>query len=360
MRRAVSTLLFLALVSLCAAPGAQADYDPVGAGATAIKLDKGFLALLRTNGVALSAKAPATLRKGTVSFPVSGGKFDPTNDKGTVEHEGGLLLKGDGGTVLLKSLQLKTTRRSSPISLKVGGGQLKLGAARQLLVSREGFGDRVDVKAIRLAGKVATRLDKRLHLGGNLGPGQPFGSAVSKVRPQTITVLGRGVVNLDLDPGFAAKLNELHVAVNPIFPAEHPGAFTLAIFGGKIAPDLSSGRLEAQGGLELLQLGGGQVIWSEPVVDLDAGALSAGVDVEPAPPYAGKVGPLSIAALQLAIASRSASPKKRTVTVADAPLTLDSGTAATFNEVFARPQGKDGVFAPGEALGRLSFTAQAQ
>jgi hypothetical protein len=34
--------------------------------------------------------------------------------------------------------------------------------------------------------------------------------------------------------------------------------------------------------------------------------------------------------------------------------------AANFNEVFARPQGRDGVFVAGEALGSISFTAQGR
>lgn len=33
---------------------------------------------------------------------------------------------------------------------------------------------------------------------------------------------------------------------------------------------------------------------------------------------------------------------------------------ATFNELFAKPQGKDGVFVAGEALGTISFMAQGQ
>ena len=45
---------------------------------------------------------------------------------------------------------------------------------------------------------------------------------------------------------------------------------------------------------------------------------------------------------------------------AGASLALDAATTQTFNEVFAKPQGKDGVFGAGEALGSVSFVAQGQ
>ncbi|HEX5592943.1 MAG TPA: hypothetical protein VFX35_06315 [Solirubrobacterales bacterium] len=56
-----------------------------------------------------------------------------------------------------------------------------------------------------------------------------------------MTVLGSDRTSLELDPAFTAKLDQLYVAVNPIFPAEHPGTFTFAIFGGRISPDLTGG-----------------------------------------------------------------------------------------------------------------------
>jgi hypothetical protein len=70
------------------------------------------------------------------------------------------------------------------------------------------------------------------------------------------------------------------------------------------------------------------------------------------------VGRVAVAAL--GAANVFADPKQRTVTVSNAALSLDAATAQTFNEVFAKPQGKDGVFVAGEALGLLSFVAQGQ
>jgi hypothetical protein len=356
--RLKGTLVLLLLALLLLAPSAQADYDPLGSGTTKLALDKSFLASMKENGVKLAAVSPAKFKAGTVTFPVSGGKFDPLAAKGTIEHEGALLFKAKGGSLPLKALQLKTTQKGSPFSAKAGGGQLKIATAQGLTVSREGFGDKVKVAKLALSAKLATRLAKKLKLKGIVKAGQPLGSSLTQAQPQTIAVAPKGKVELTLAPTIAAKLDSLFVAVNPIFPAEHPGPFALAIFGGTIAPDASSGTIETQGALEFLQLGGGQVFWKEPWVDLAAKSLTAEVEALPSPPYGGKVGRLAVA--PLAAGSVAADPRARTVSVTGSALGLDAATAALFNEVFAKPQGKTGVFVAGEALGMLSFVAVGQ
>jgi hypothetical protein len=352
--------ILLALGCLLFAPLARADYDPLGSGATKFSIDKSFLALMAQNGVKLSATAPAKLKGGAITFPVSGGKFDPTAAKGTVEHEGALVFKAGGKSVPIKALQLKTTQKHSPLSAKVGGSQLKLAQAKSLVVTREGFGDRVKVSTLTLSSKLATRLGKKLRLKDVFKEGLPLGQTLTKANPVTIALLGKNTASFSFDAGIEAKLRSLFVAVNPIFPAEHIGSqFTLPIFGGTISPDATLGTLETSGSLEFLQLGGGQVFWAEDWLDFAAKTASPEVDVQPSPPYGGKLGRTPVASFAFA-APAVADAKARTVAVTGAALTLAPATAATFNEVFAKPQGKDGVFAAGEALGSISFTAQGQ
>jgi hypothetical protein len=171
------------------------------------------------------------------------------------------------------------------------------------------------------------------------------------------TVLPQGRATVVLNPETVAKLNALFVAVNPIFPAEHSGpTFTFPIVpGGAIAPDASAGTLRSGGDIEALQLGGGQIFWHEPWLDLGAKATLAEVNVQPSPPYPGKQGQIPI--LDLGVGAVSSDPKARTITVSNAPLTLQAPTAASFNQAFAA--GKE-VFRAGEVLGTLSFTAQGQ
>ena len=358
---AIATLALSTVALFVFAPVASAAYDPVASGTTKLTLDKGFLVLLKQNGVKLSTRESAKLGGGAVTFPVSGGKLDPTSAKATVEHEGTLLFSAGKRSIPLRALQLKTTQKRAPLSAKLGGSQLKLASAAKLSSSREGFGFKVKVTTLKLSGKVAERLDKKLHLRGVFKEGQPIGSSLTKTRPATVTVLGSGKASLALDPGTIAKLNELFVAVNPIFPAEHIGsAFTLPIFGGTIAPDASSGILETSGALELIQLFGGQVFLHEPWCDLGAKALSAEVDVEPSPPYPGKEGRVGVGALGLTGATIASDPKTRTVAVENATVTMQAGLAETLNEVFAKPKGKGNVFKAGDPLGVISFDAQGQ
>lgn len=358
--RALLAGLGALLVLAAAAPTAGATYDPLGSGVTVLKLDKGFRALLREHGVEVSGREGVVFKGGALRFPVSGGKFDPAAKKGTVESGGAAIFERAGHSLSLKKLQVKTTRPSSPIVAKLGGGQLKLGRAGRLVVGRRGFTDEVSVSRLRLSSKFATRLSKRLRLRGVFTEGMTMGSAVTRANPSTVAVLGKDRAEFEFDPGMAAKLNELHVAVNPIFPAEHPGVFTLPIFGGKLAPDLSSGYLQLQGAMELLQLGGGQLFWANPVLDLDGKAFSPEVEVKPSPPYVGKAGQLPVATLDLGAGTTAADAAARTLTVTGATLTMPAATAALFDELFAKPQGKENVFATGEPLGRISFVATAQ
>jgi hypothetical protein len=348
MRRTWGTVICLSiLLTLTVAAPARGVYDPLASGSTVLKFDKNFLRLLQAHEVEISIREGAGFQGGALRFPVSGGRFDPTTRKGTVEHEGAVVFRRRNRTLSLKGLQLKTTRRSSPLVAKLGGGQLKLGPAQRLKVVRRGFGEKITVISMRLTAKFATRLSKRLQLRGVFEEGMPVGSAVTRANPVTISVLPKGAAQLGLDPAMAAKLDELHVAVNPIFPAERPGIFTLPISSGKLALDFSSDYLQLAGALEMLQLGGGQVFWREPVLDFGGGTL-------------GQKEGEAVAALDLITGTAAVDPERRTLAMTNATLNLIEPTAAVFNQAFAEPQGKQAIFSAGEAFGRISFLAEAQ
>jgi hypothetical protein len=358
--RGLLAALVVAIALLTLTPTANATYNPLSSGATKLTLAKPFLALLAENKVKLIGKEGATLKGTVASFPVSGGKFDPTTANGFIEHAGALFFKAGAQKVALTSLQLKTTQKHAPFSAKFGGGQLKMASAKSLAVTREGFADKVRVSTLKLSSKVATRLNKKLRLKDVFKAGQLIGSAVTVANPQTVALAETGKVNFSFDPGTAAKLASLFVAINPVFPAEHPGPFTLPIFTGTISPSASEGTVQTLGSIELVQIGGGQVFLREAWPELGAAAYSAELELTPSPPYPGKVGRAPVAALSLAGASVVADPGARTIAVANAALTMGANLAAAFNEAFAKPLGKGSVFAAGEPLGSLSFTAQAQ
>jgi hypothetical protein len=360
MRLLARVLTALTLVGLLAVPAAgAAGYDPVASGQTTLTLAPSFVSLLKTSGVRLEGTEGAVVHGRTVTFPLSGGKLEPAEAQGTIEHAGQLLFRAGPRRLPLKALQLKTTRRTSPYAAKLGGGQLKLSAGARLTSARKGFGTSFRTTGMLLSAKAATRLDKKLHLPGVFAAGQKFASASTAVEPATVGLAPTGKVELTLDPAFAARLGSFFVAVNPIFPAEHPGAFAFPIGGGVLAPTGSEGLVKTNGGIEFIQVGGGQFFVRDLELEVAGGqalgeyqlVLAGGA---PGPDQAGPV-------LGLGTGAFSAEPEARTITETGAQLTLGAAMAQGFDEAFARPLGRpDSSFAAGEVLGAVSYTATGE
>jgi len=355
---AVATLVSAAASLAPLASSAHATYETLASGQTKLVLEQSFVSALKREGVTLSAKAPAKLKGSTVSFQVIGGKLDPTTERGVVDHEGALVFRAGDKSIPLKALQLKTTQKRSPLMAKVGGSQLKLATAKELEAQRAGFGGQISVSELTLSSKLATRLAKKLDRRNLFKAGMPLGRTITKANPEAIALDTKNKVELSLAPSFQAKLDSLFVAVNPVFPAEHPGPFTLPIFGGTIAPNAFLGTIETLGALELLQLGAAQLRWHDGWIDLQVKTFAPEAELLPSPPYPGKQDRASIASL--ALASSTSNPKARTVTVSRASLFLADATAASLNELFAKPLGKGDVFLAGEALASFAFVAQGQ
>jgi hypothetical protein len=337
---------------------ADAAYDPIASGTTTLKLAPSFTSLLKEARVRLEGRGGVTVRGASVTFPVAAGKLEPVEASGTIEHEGSLVFLAGRRRLPLRSLQLKTTRRNSPFATKLGGGQLKLTSKARLASARKGFGTSFKTTAMRLSAKVATRLDKKLHLHGTFAEGQMLGTASTSVEPQTVGLAPTGKVELTLDPAFAAKLQSFFVAVNPIFPGEHPGAFTFPIGGGVLSPSGQSGVVKTTGGIEFIQVGGGQFF----IRDLEPELAAAGATAEyqlilaGSAPGPNAAGPL----LGLGPGAFAAEPAARTIASSGAPLTLSPTVAQAFDEAFCRPLDRPDAFAAGEVLGTIAYTASAE
>jgi hypothetical protein len=354
-RQTAAATALTALALLAIAPAAQATYDPLGSGTTKLTLDKRFVSFLKADGITLSASAGAKGRGKAFTLPVVEGNMDPTTGQGEIDQEGTLIFQNDRKRVPLRKIVLKT--KHSPLISKVGGSQLKIATSSQLSSKREGFGTAFSAKALKLTAKVATRLNKKLRPQIPFVQGQPLGIVSSNAQPRLVTILEQGKATFVFDSAFVTKMDGLFVSLNPIFPAEHVGAtFTFPIIpGGQLAPNGSEGTLRMGGSVELLQLGGGQIFWHEPWLDVAAKVDSAEVDVEPTPAFPGKLGRIGV--FDLGATSVSSDPGARTISVSGAPLTLEAQTAKTMNEAFS--PGKES-FKAGEVVGALSFVAQGQ
>ncbi|HTT94613.1 MAG TPA: hypothetical protein VMF55_08065 [Solirubrobacterales bacterium] len=355
-----ATLVCLAFALCLEVPGARAAYDPIGSGTTTLTLAGNFARTLKANGVRLSGTGGVTVKGRVVSFPVGGGKLEPVEAKGIVEHPGSLVFRAGDRSLPLRALQLKSTRRTAPYAAKLGGGQLKLATTKALRSERLGFGTRFRSSGLLLTSNVATRLDKKLGLPGAFAAGRPLGSATTTAEPSTVSVKASGKAELSIDPAFAAKLASLFVAVNPIAPAEHPGAFTLPIGGGTLAlgPGVPANGLKTKGAIELIQVGGGQVFLRELEFALSASVVNGESQLVlaasgPGPNQAGAI-------FGLGAGTFSTEPATRALALGGAPLTLEPSTAQAMNEAFCAPIHKPDAFAAGETFGSLSFSAGAE
>jgi hypothetical protein len=346
----------LAASALCATSAPAASYNPIDSGATRVTIDRDFLKVLKTHGVKVQAAAGAKLQSGTVRMPVVGGEVDPVASKGTIENDGMLIFRSSRRSVKLQDLTLKS--KSTPLLAKVGGSQLKVARAKTVEFTRSGFGEKVRIEGLVLSQKAVTRLNKKLGLGTLLHEGQPFGRITAAVQPATVGLLPEGQVRVTPDPAFMAKLGSLFVAVNPIFPTEaQGGAFTFPIGGGgAIAPDTLRGVLRTEGNLEFLQLSGGQIFWNDPALEMETSTFSADEDIEPSPPFPGKLGRSGILGFERS-GSVTAQPQSRAIAVGGFPLRLSAATADSFNQAFAAGAP---TFTAGEKVADLAFAANAR
>jgi hypothetical protein len=350
-------LLAAAVVGVIFASKAAAAYDPVAAGSTALKLSPSFARLLHRSEIELEGKGGVTVHGRTIVFPLSEGTLEPVEAKGTMEHAGQLVFIAGGRELPLRSLQLKTTRPSSPFSAKVGGGQLKLTSAAGLASERLGFGSSFETTDMRLSVKVASRLERKLRLRGVFEGGQLLGSAKTTVEPATVVLSAMGAVDVTLDPTFSATLAEFFVAINPVFPAEHPGPFSFPITGGNLAPNGLSGILKTAGGVELIQLGGGQLTLRNLALEI---GTTVAAEYQLVLASSGAAPNVLGPAFGLGAGGLSGDAEARVITEQGATLTLSRAVAQAFNEAFARPLGRPDRFMEGEVFGTVALTATGE
>lgn len=344
------------LAFLCCSPAAQAAYEPLGSATTTLTLAKPFARFLHQNRIKLAAVAPAQAKARKLSLPLAAGEWDPTTGKGKVESAGAIVFQSRRRKLPLKELTVKANRQ--PLTAKVGGGQLKVATSKRIKAKRQGFGSAFQARKLVLSAKVATRLNKKLRPQQPFQPKQLLGTLKTAVQPALMSIRTEGRLTLDPSPDFLAKLQSLFVAVNPIFPAEHPGPFTFPLApDSTLSPDGTQGTIHTEGEMELLLLGSGQIFWAQQWFDFSQGADLIEANLQPDPPYGGKQGQAPLFSLSLAGAQVTADPAARSVAVAGAPLALSQTAADQLNRLLAA--GKS-VFSSGDAVGNVSFTALGQ
>jgi len=244
MLSAVAMVAALAAL-LALAPFASAASDPLASGTTTITLNKNLLKKLKKAGVKVIKVSPGTVKGRKVALPVSGGSLDPTNGKGTIEHSGGIKFKHGKKSAVVKLIVLDTN--TNALNAKVAGKSMKLASVSGVSVARNGFGANVTVGTMKITGKAAKQLNKKLGFTGKHKKKAPFkggkalGPAFSETQPKTVTVLPGNNASLVTSLPTDTKLAKVKVGIETVAPttetAPLPPTFAFPIGGGTIAPD---------------------------------------------------------------------------------------------------------------------------
>ena len=176
---AVATVTALALLMIFASVAAGAS-QPVSSGTTSLTLKKGFNKKLAKNDVKLQKSGSGKIVGKTVQLDVSGGAVDAAAGQGTLQHAGGFKLKRGKSRISITKLEVDLAARA--VSAKVGGTGMKLGSLTGVSVSQQGSTVDIGAVSLKLTGKAAKAINKKLNLDGTFKAGNPMSNVSSKVQ----------------------------------------------------------------------------------------------------------------------------------------------------------------------------------
>jgi hypothetical protein len=332
-------ILVAALFALLAfAPFASAAPDPVASGTTTVTLTKSFSKYLKTFGIKTLKVAPAKVKGKKATFTVTGGSLDPTTGRGEVTLGGGLKLKAGKKSTTVKSLVVNTSKKA--LTGKVGNKKIKLATVAGWTFTRNGFGVNLTIKKLKLTGSAASALNKAL--GFAKGKPKPFiggkliAKASSETQPSTVTVLPGNLMSLAVNAETFKKLENVEVKIPVSAPTTEPskGLYNFPITGGTVGPTGTAGVVQSAGGLQLLQ----KLSLNPPTntefieteinlgnvyADLAAKTLTVEVVAKSTASPSLNLGNLGRASIaDITVPGVVANPTTRTVTVTNAPATL--------------------------------------
>jgi hypothetical protein len=260
--------------TLALAPGAFAKPEQVSGGTTSLKISANVGEFLADTGTKVKAIDPAKEKKKGYGFPIASGELDDKKVKGSLKHDGGLELRGDGGKFELTRLQAKFGK-SSKLKAKLDGKNTALFALdTENAKAKESDGTikvtgvkvLLSAKGVRLIEDVTEmQLEDREVVFGKLKVAADTGG-------EEIALSG-GDANLALDRAFTSG----GVSASAIAPATLAGGEVgFPVAGGKVNADGGSGSVRLDGGLRLTR-GGTNLDLTKPRIDLADGEITAAV-----------------------------------------------------------------------------------
>ena len=240
-------------VSVALAPGAAAKVEPVSGGTTTLKISRNVGEFLADTGTKVKAVKPAKEKKSGFALPIVKGEIDNKKPKGSLNHDGGLSLKGDGGKAELTRFTAKFGK-APKLKAKVDGENAALFKLDTKNAKVRTKGDTTTVKGVKvlLSRKGVTLIeeitDMRLEDDDVV-----FGKlkVAAEVGGGELSLTG-GDAALPLDAGFRSSLSGQGITSSAVSPATKTGnRFGFPVEGGKVAEDGSSGQVRLDGAIRL-------------------------------------------------------------------------------------------------------------
>lgn len=339
-----SLVSLLAAIGLTGAFAASATANPISSGETSVTLRPAVAKVLKKNGVSVAPVKPASVKKGAVSFPVTGGQLDPATAKGQIRHSGGLKFSAGKRSLVARSFTIRTA--AGILSGKVGKATVPLFRVdlKKAKVSRAGLGVKVRGAVLSLTGASAGALNKTFKVR-LFKPGLVIGTAATTVNFASVKLAAQGSTDLTLDPDTADALTSLGVAAAPIGPASAlpSGALSFPITGGNANTSTFAGSIGHSGGISLTA--------GSTTVELTDFRINVDAD----PDLTAMVGGQRVSILSLDLSSLEAAVKGRKISLKNVKASLTAAAANALNAAF-----EVNAFTEGLVLGTANVNAVAR
>jgi hypothetical protein len=207
-RALIKTVLVLAALALVRTAAAQAQ--PLENAGAQLQLNAALAKKLKKEDVRLVAIKPALAKGRSLTFPGTESSLEPQYGSGYLYLGGGFKWRAGKKVATLRRLILNIEDRS--LNAVVNGTTMKLAelAPQQLTVTGFDFVDAV--KSMKLTGRAALTLNRKLGLQGIFKAGRSLGSVTATGRFGELQVTG-GEITLAVDNAFREKLQSVEADV---------------------------------------------------------------------------------------------------------------------------------------------------
>jgi len=344
----------LVLVALALVPAAAAQAQPLENASATMQLNGALARKLKKEEVRLTALKPAQAKGRNVVLPGTEGSLEPRYGSGYLYLGGGFKWRAGKKAATLRRLILNVEKRA--LTAVVNGTTMKLAELAPQLLTVTGFDFADAVKSMKLTGRAASTLNRRLGLQGVFKAGRSLGAATATGRFGELQVSG-GDLTLTVDDAFRQKLQSVEADVRA-------PTVSMPLQGGRVTSGLSASVM-GENGLVFVQPNKSEL--GEPVermigfittyASTEPGQVSGAANVTfPRPGTLGYPGGW--------LATIPTSPIQFNAETGEAggsfPMALAPQMASLLNETIGASRGQPSLFSAGETLGTVSFTARTR